>query len=198
MLNKLNNSYEEKKDLIKKRLEEFKQTYQNEEKIFEELAFCIFAANSSAKMGLKAVELLRPVINGSLDDYKRAVFKRVRFYNLRANYLFDNKRFKGNFRKILNNENIRDFLVENIKGFGLKEASHFLRNIGFSGYCILDKHIINSLFELGVFPDNKPPKNREEYLEKEELMKEFAKKINIPVDDLDLLLWSNKTGEVLK
>ena len=37
-----------------------------------------------------------------------------------------------------------------IKGLGYKEASHFLRNIGFPGYAILDKHILNSLREMGV------------------------------------------------
>jgi thermostable 8-oxoguanine DNA glycosylase len=29
-------------------------------------------------------------------------------------------------------------------------------------------------------------------------MKDFAEEISIDFDDLDLLLWSNKTGEILK
>jgi thermostable 8-oxoguanine DNA glycosylase len=27
----------------------------------------------------------------------------------------------------------------NFKGFGMKEASHLLRNLGYEGYCIIDK-----------------------------------------------------------
>ena len=56
----------------------------------------------------------------------------------------------------------RDWLAQDprIKGLGYKEASHFLRNIGFKGYGILDKHIVRSLFELGVIDSPKPPTTR--------------------------------------
>ena len=89
-------------------------------------------------------------------------------------------------------------MVENFKGIGYKEASHFLRNIGFKGYGILDKHIINCLFELGVIKEAIPPKNKRDYLEIEEKMKKFSEKIRIDFDELDLVLWSFKTGKVLK
>ena len=85
-----------------------------------------------------------------------------------------------------------------VKGIGYKEASHFLRNIGFKGYAILDKHVLRSLHEYGVIDNPKPPTSGKKYLEIEAKMKEFAKEIDIDFDDLDLLLWSNKTGEILK
>jgi len=111
----------------------------------------------------------------------------------------------------------RDFFARNkdIKGIGYKESSHFLRNIGYGGYAILDKHILNTLSELGVIASPKPPGTRDRYIAVEDAspkppgtrdryiavedsLRHFAGEIGIPMDELDLLLWSEKTGEVLK
>jgi N-glycosylase/DNA lyase len=83
-------------------------------------------------------------------------------------------------------------------GLGYKEASHFLRNIGFRGYAILDKHILRSLYEFGVLDSPKPPTTKNRYIETENKFKEFANQLGIQLDELDLLLWSEKTGEILK
>ena len=88
--------------------------------------------------------------------------------------------------------------MDNVKGFGYKEASHFLRNIGFKGYAILDKHILNSLIEFGVVDEIKMPLNRDRYLGIEGKMKVFSNEIGIPMDELDLLLWSRRNGRILK
>ena len=42
---------------------------------------------------------------------------------------------------------LRNWLAENVKGYGLKEASHFIRNIGKSEnkIAILDRHILRNL-----------------------------------------------------
>lgn len=94
----------------------------------------------------------------------------------------------------------RDWLAAEprIKGVGYKEASHYLRNIGFKGYGILDKHIVRCLAELGVIESPKPPTGRNRYLETEARMRQFAGDVGINFDELDLVLWSMKTGEVLK
>ena len=94
----------------------------------------------------------------------------------------------------------RDWLVKEkgIKGLGYKEASHYLRNIGFKGYAILDKHILRCLAELGFIEDPKPPGNRARYLAYEEKLKDLARLTGIDFDELDLVLWSHKTGEILK
>ena len=94
----------------------------------------------------------------------------------------------------------RDWLAQEprIKGLGYKEASHFLRNIGFKGYGILDKHIVRCLAELGLIDSAKPPTSRKRYVEIEARMRHFAGEAGIDFDELDLLLWSIKTGEVLK
>lgn len=94
----------------------------------------------------------------------------------------------------------RDWLVreKGIKGLGYKEASHFLRNIGFRGYAILDKHVLNSLAELKIFDDPKPPNTRSKYLMVEEKLKQLTAELDIDFDELDLVLWSMKTGVILK
>src|SRR5260370_24266037 len=83
----------------------------------------------------------------------------------------------------------RDWLATEprIKGLGYKEASHYLRNIGFKGYSILDKHIVRCLAELGVIDSPKPPANRQRYLETESRMRQFAAATGINFDELDLV-----------
>jgi len=85
-----------------------------------------------------------------------------------------------------------------VRGLAYKESSHFLRNIGYTGYAILDKHVFGRLFEFGVTDTDKPPTTRTRYLEAEKRMKDFARRIRIDFDELDLLLWYTKTGEILK
>jgi len=94
----------------------------------------------------------------------------------------------------------RDWLAQEkqVKGLGYKEASHFLRNIGVKGHAILDKHVMRCLAEIGVIDTAKPPATRRQYLEVEQQLVRFAREIRIDFDELDLVLWSMKTGEVLK
>lgn len=94
----------------------------------------------------------------------------------------------------------RDWLAQEkrIKGLGYKEASHFLRNIGLKGHAILDKHVLRCLADLNVVETPRPPARRARYLEIEEKLRWLALDIKIDFDELDLVLWSMKTGEVLK
>ena len=66
------------------------------------------------------------------------------------------------------------------------------------GYAILDKHVLSSLAELGIIESPRPPSTRARYLETEHRMKQFALGLRIDFDELDLVLWSMKTGEILK
>ncbi len=204
-------SYWGKKDLINARLNEFREIFErgDDRRIFEELAFCIFTANASAKMALKSVDAVRGIM---MDASRRKLSKRLqhvhRFPNARASYVVHTREYlKSEFDFKLKDLILsfqdplerRDFFAsEDIKGLGYKEASHFLRNIGFSGYAILDMHILRSLHEFGVLDSPKPPTTRNRYLETENKLKEFANQLGIKPDELDLLLWSEKTGEILK
>ena len=195
--------YISKSQEIDAKISEFEEVFENGD-LFEEIIFCVFAANSSAEMGLKASNLLKDNVDGSLEDYRRAVYKKVRFYNIRSEYAYHNKLVYDkieDFKLLLKSLSFyerRMFIKNNFKGFGMKESSHYLRNIGFKGYAILDKHILNLLFEFGAINSNKPAKNEKEYLELEKKLFAFAKENNFCVDKLDLALWSFKTGKIIK
>jgi N-glycosylase/DNA lyase len=211
MLNKLKAHHlKRRKDIVSRLLEFKKNKNAANKKFLEEMTFCVFAANSSAKMGLIATKLLKDVLeNGTLEDYRNAVYKKVRFYNKRAEYMHHNKEkinalktgIKKEITTVLNaleHDERRLFVKENFKGFGMKESSHLLRNLGHEGYCIIDKHVLNTLKDLNVIKNNTPPKNADEYLKIENKIKEFAKQNKINVDELDLAIWSFKTGEIIK
>jgi N-glycosylase/DNA lyase len=93
----------------------------------------------------------------------------------------------------------RQWLVTNVKGLGFKEASHFLRNIGFGEkIAILDRHILKNLKKAGVINQVPASITKNMYLSIEEKMRAFANKIKIPLSHLDLLFWCNETGEIFK
>jgi N-glycosylase/DNA lyase len=204
--------YHVRKAAIATRLAEFRAVYERgDEAVFEELCYCILTAGSSAKMGMRTVEALRDLLqSGSREALvNRAREHRVRFWRVRPSYIFHTREYlKGHcglkLRGLLESFDDaavrRDFLAKNkaIKGLGYKESSHFLRNIGFRGYAILDKHILNSLREMGVITKRMRPATRAGYLEIETRLARFAEEIGIDMDHLDLLLWSRKTGEILK
>jgi N-glycosylase/DNA lyase len=94
----------------------------------------------------------------------------------------------------------REFFALNkdIKGLGLTQASHFLRNIGFKGYAILDRNVVRSLYDLGVLESPKPPTTKKKYIEAENKMKEHSDELGISIEELDMVLWSMKTGHIPK
>jgi len=203
--------YSKKKTNIKKRLSEFKKKGKaSNEEIFEELAFCILTANASAKMGIRSIDAIKDKIHtGTAEEISKSIKGKHRFWRIRPAFIYETREyikeeFGNNIKKMLGSFNdpyeLRDFLAANkrIKGIGYKESSHFLRNIGRKGYAILDKHIINCLYEFKVIEENKRPSKRSEYLERETQMKNFSESIEIDIDELDLLLWSRQTGEILK
>ena len=208
----LKKSYIEKRELIQVRLNEFKKIYSeaDDNKLFEELAFCICTAGASAKMGLRSVEAMRSILaDGSLNKLRKKLDGVHRFPNARPAYIIHTREYLKSehdfkMRDLINSFKDpierRDFFAKNknIKGIGYKESSHFLRNIGFSGYAILDKHILKTLYEYKVINSPKPPTTRDKYLYTERKLKKFADDIGINIDELDLLLWSEKTGEILK
>ena len=227
----LKKEYLLKKDRITKRLKEFDKFYNkpyswfyednkmelkqvntnDDERIFEELCFCIFTANTSAEMGLKAVDAVRDLLNDrSQEEMTKKLEGIYRFNNLRPAYIvhtrnYLKKEFDFKLKEKIESlkddtEELRNFFAFNpgIKGLSYKEASHFLRNIGFKDYAILDKHILNSLIEFNVIENLKTPIPAKQYPEIEKKMKMFSNEIEIPMDELDLLLWSRKNGRILK
>jgi N-glycosylase/DNA lyase len=199
---------------VRARLREFRQVWRtaSDARLWEEMVYCIFTAGASAKMGQRSVEAVRPLLaKGKQPAMTRALVAAGahRFPNARPGYVvvtrdYLQSSFSMRLRERLNSFSDpferRDWLATEprIKGLGYKEASHYLRNIGFKGYSILDKHIVRCLAELGVINSPTPPTNRQRYLDTESSMRDFAIAAGIDFDELDLVLWSIKTGEILK
>ena len=163
-------------------------------------------------MGLRSIEAVRHLLlEGSREEMTRALKEAGahRFPSARPGYIVVTRDYLRDDCRMRLRERLesfsdpparRDWLARTpgIKGLGYKEASHFLRNVGFKGYAILDKHVVRSLAELGVVDSPKPPPGRASYLETEERLRQFARRVRIDFDELDLVLWSIKTGEILK
>ncbi|HEY3042263.1 MAG TPA: N-glycosylase/DNA lyase [Pyrinomonadaceae bacterium] len=199
---------------IRAQLDQFRDVWRHgsNARLWEELVFCIFTAGASARMGFRAVEAIRPLLmDGTREDMTLALRSAGahRFPVERPGYIVVTRSYLREHCGLALREKLqsfadpierRDWLAseKRIKGLGYKESSHFLRNIGLLGHAILDKHVMNCLTDLGVVETRKPPATRARYLETEERLRSFARRIRIDFDELDLVLWSMKTGEVLK
>ncbi len=204
--------YRTKKGLIKKRLKEFDRIYKaKDEDIFCELCFCLLTPQSKAINCDKAIRTLKKsklLFKGSPSQIGKILKGLARFHNKKALFLvaarnlFRNGKNKLDIKVKLDKSNVlktREWLVDNIKGLGYKEASHFLRNIGMGkDLAILDVHILKNLKRYGVI--NKIPKSisKKDYLEIEQRIIDFSKKTKIPPEELDLLFWSHQTGFIFK
>ena len=207
-------THKARKKEIRKRLDEFREVWRkgSDTRLWEELVFCIFTAGASARMGFRAIEAIRPLLlDGRREDMTFALQRAGahRFPVERPGYIVVTRSYlrehcdmglRKKLRSFADPIERRDWLAQEkqVKGLGYKEASHFLRNVGLGGYAILDKHVMSCLMDLRVVDTAKPPGNRTRYLETEERLRFFARDIGIDFDELDLVLWSMKTGEVLK
>jgi len=193
--------------IIQQRMQEFEKVFESEEGVFSELCFCITTANSSAEMGIK----VQNAIGGTLDNYnEKSLAKKLRslgyrFYNKRAEYLIESyKKWKNikqiikNFEKEYNEYEIREWLKKNVLGIGYKEASHFLRNIGYKNLAILDRHVLSIMYENKII--RKIPENlsKKTYLEIEKKLLKLCEITDLSQGELDMYLWHMKTGKILK
>lgn len=174
------------KQVVDSRLKEF-----NQDHLFSELCFCLLTANFTAERGIKIQKEIGKGFEIYSENKLSKELKRLghRFPNVRAKYIVEARKHD----LILE----REWLVKNVKGFGYKEASHFLRNVGFKDYSIIDFHIVDLLVKNNLIERPKTlTKNK--YLEIENILKVIAKKVDMNLAELDLYLWYKETGKVLK
>ena len=57
---------------------------------------------------------------------------------------------------------------------------------------------LKNLNNLKVIDEIPKTLTKKKYLELEEKFKQFSNKLKIPIDELDLLFWSQETGEIFK
>ena len=215
-LNKeLHNEIMEIHKKIKKEMEKaikgYKKAWQgNEKEVFAEMAFCILTPQSKAKNAWQAITTL--VENGLLYNGKPEeivdFLNIVRFKNNKSRYLVElrelmTKDGKLQPKKILSEIGDtfekRKWILKNIKGMGLKEANHVLRNLGFGeNIAILDRHILRNLKAINVIREIPKTITEKKYYEIEEKMQEYSEFSKIKMDELDLVLWYKEAGEIFK
>ena len=190
--------------LVESRINEFNEIRSKpHDKIFGELCFCIMTANCSAE---KCIEVQKLIGDGfqNLPEEKLAQKLRLngyRFPNIRAKYIVQARELQGelksNIKTYKDLHKLREWIVKNIKGLGYKEASHFLRNIGFTDYAIIDFHILDLLTKFNLIEKPKTL-TKTKYLEIEELLEKIAEGLNFNLAELDLYMWYMETGKILK
>jgi len=174
---------------------------------YEELTYCLLTAFSSAAMGQKCVNALRrrnALLEGSMEEIRSCLIDTGhRFPNKRAEYIYNTQRLAPILKETIQSFNTsheaREWLVKNIKGLGWKEASHYLRNVGYLDLAIIDRHIIDNLREHGIIElDPEKGFTKKRYLLVESILGIIAKEVNMVLGELDLYMWYRKTGQVLK
>ena len=193
------------------RLEEFKEVGRSGEKrIFEELCFCLLTPQSSALAADRALrhlvhtdllyegtaDRITPVISGSGIRFGENKGKYI--VRAREQLIGDDAPISLGDILVEDPQRARENVVSNIKGLGYKEASHFLRNIGYEGLAILDRHILRTMCEAGVIECFPKTISRKTYMEVEKRFLEYSRDLGIPPDALDMVMWSAKTGRVFK
>ncbi|MBI2507755.1 N-glycosylase/DNA lyase [Candidatus Woesearchaeota archaeon] len=197
----LHRSYREKKAEIIKRLKGFKLL--SEEDLFYELCFCLLTPQSSAKRADWCIqELKKRNFKKNKFDPAPILKQKIRFHNNKGKYLLEMMEKYNELKRELDRINDikekRGFLVNSVKGLGLKEAAHYLRNTGHENLAILDRHILKNLVKANVIKELPKTLTKKKYFEIEEKFRKFSEKIKIPMDHLDLLFWSMETGEIFK
>ncbi|MBN2602693.1 MAG: N-glycosylase/DNA lyase [Candidatus Thermoplasmatota archaeon] len=207
-MNELINKIEELKisnigKTIDERIAEFKNfNTESNDDLFKEACFCILTANFNAE---KSIKIQNEIGNCFITDSEESISRKLkdsghRFPNARASYISEFKECKEQLNKVINHHDmsaVRDWLVKNVKGLGYKEASHFLRNIGFEDYAIIDFHIVDILVKYKLIEKPKSM-TKNKYFEIENLLRKIAKKTGLTLAELDLYLWYMETGKVLK
>jgi len=170
---------------------------------FEELILCLLTSNTSFISAYKSFLQLRENNFFNFNEARIANALRsygYRFPNRKANYISSSKWLrkilKREVNKRIKNGLARDWLMNNVKGLGLKEASHFLRNVGIFDYAIIDRHIVKFLRNKGYINSWKGYKR--EYLEVEKILNEVSSIIGIKVGILDLIIWYIQTKRILR
>ena len=196
---------------IDKRLKSFEQIRNTagQKELFIELAFCLLTPQSGARRCWTAIEKLLDknlLFDGTAAEISDEL-NIVRFRNNKASYIVEaRKKFldgQNSLRELLDSETSiqekRIRLVRDVKGYGMKEASHFLRNTGFGqDIAILDRHILRNMERFGLIEKIPASITGKKYIELEQILSGFSSKTGIPMQYMDFILWYKETGDIFK
>ena len=206
----IRNEYSERGTRIRTRLQEFASVPASE--YFYELTYCLLTPQSSAVNADAAIALLKAMKfreqGGDPAGILRQPDSYIRFHNTKAQRLLTvRETFTAYAARLAQTpaassmedvQQLRAWFVAHVNGLGMKEASHFLRNIGYRGLAILDRHILRNLKLHGVVRTLPATLTPARYIDIETRFRRFAEDMQIDMDELDLLFWSRETGEIRK
>ncbi len=192
------------KSKVNQRIKEF-ESFQNKntEEWFSELCFCLLTANSKAQTAINIQNQLN--YEGFYNLKEREISNVIkknkhRFHNNKAKYIVEARKHRK-IKDIIKNKEEKEsriWLVDNIKGLGYKEASHFLRNVGYKNLAILDRHILRSMKENNLIKSIPSTLNKKNYEEMEYKLHEVCTETNLSMAELDIYIWYLETNKVLK
>ena len=185
-----------------------------EEELWFELASCILGSAVSYEQASTAVEYLkssgllrRPTKFCELDSFELKIASALvngpdgtlgyRFPSLRARQIRQTLEaiyFRGSsLRRFLDSSNepsaVRAELVRIAKGIGPKQASLFLRNIGFGEFAVLDRHVVRFMLMRGLIASEPKLQTLTQYEAIEAVILAYAGEIGIRIRELDLAAW---------
>jgi N-glycosylase/DNA lyase len=194
--------------IVEERIQEFLNVNKQDSKNwYAELVYCLLTAYSSAERGQLCVEALEDcgaMFDGSVDVVAETLRRMGhRFSERRAEYIVKARslapKLKGIVEGFQTSRAAREWLVKKVKGIGWKEASHFLRNVGYLDLAILDRHILSNMREHNLIPnDGSKGLTKRRYIEYERILRGAADLLEMPLGQMDLYLWYMKTGKILK
>ena len=89
-------AHAERRDEIKTKLGEFENIWKSEsdERLWEEMVFCFFTGGCSARMGLRSIEAVRPLLlTGTHDELMNALLGKHRYPRARSGYIVASRDF---------------------------------------------------------------------------------------------------------
>lgn len=157
---------------------------------------------SSDSVGKIAHELSKQIY---LPKKKNGHYRKYRFPNIRAQNIVSAAKTlylrNSGLLKILRNTNseqeTRDFLAKNVAGIGLKEASHFLRNVRYSkSLAIIDSHVVAFLKEVEALPQVKIKTITPQiYMRLERILQDLCDSLGLNLSTFDMAIWHYMRGK---
>jgi N-glycosylase/DNA lyase len=125
------------------------------------------------------------------DDLGGYRFPRVRANQLaRLRLILQNCSILEMVQSQMESLELRAWLVSSLPGIGPKQASMFLRNIGYSfDLAILDSHVVRFLEGVSLLSEKSHLSTLSGYAKTETVMKDYASRIGQPVGLLDWAIW---------
>lgn len=197
--------YQSKRVAILSRLDDFAAV--TSDQWFYELCFCLLTPQSSAVHANRVVEELKAVdyegVGQDVLHILRAPDSYIRFHNTKHERLHKARTSWMEIRSVIERTDLevrdrRDLLALTVSGFGLKESSHFMRNIGVRGLAIIDRHLLTNLVKCGLYPHVPQLTTASAYHSIEKTYSLYCECIGIDMDEVDLLFWCSQTGHILK